>query len=513
VLLLTINRYTMKSFYLVFLGLTIPLFVLLQFSPWWSLVIVAIAMLLSAYYFYMTRLRGAESRNASLQQEIEQLQIHLDSSILKERKAYGEAETAKKVKRQLLATVNHEIRTPMNGMLGMTSLLGGTDLSREQREYIDMIRFCGENLLGTVNGMLVSDLLNFSKSDRESEELEKKDFELRNCVNEVLTMFAGRIGKDGPELSYRIEAQVPEQLNGDRKRLSQLLMNLVENAVRHTPNGEISLVVRSLPAAKDNGVTLEFELQDTGCGIAANRLNQLFNGTIGEEANGTVGEDESGQVEVQPKGLGLVICKKLAEIMGGSIGVKSQPGQGSIFTFSAVFGAALKPKHSPFNQGSAESGNKVILSDARKKVENKKQALSEAFSREFPLRILVAEDNEINQKLIIRILSKLGYEAGLAHNGKEVLEMAALQSYDLILMDVQMPEMDGLEATRMVRLCLEKQPVIIAMTANALDGDQNNCIQAGMDDYICKPVELNELIRQLEKWGGAIKSNRRIAER
>jgi two-component system sensor histidine kinase/response regulator len=493
----------MKRFYLVFLGLTIPLFVLLQFSPWWSLVIVAIAMLMSAYYFYMTRLRGAESRNASLQQEIEQLQVHLDSSILKERKAYGEAETAKKVKRQLLATVNHEIRTPMNGMLGMTSLLGETDLTKEQREYIETIRFCGENLLGTVNGILVSDQLNFSKSDRESEELEKKDFELRNCVNEVLTMFAGRIGQDGPELSYRIEAQVPEQLNGDRKRLSQLLMNLVENAVRHTPKGAISLVVRTLPAAKDNGVSLEFELQDTGCGIPANKLDTLFNGTIGEEV--------SGQDEGQPKGLGLVICKKLAEIMGGSIGVKSEPGQGSIFTFSAVFGSALKPKHSPLNQGSPESGKKVILSDARKKGENKKQELSEAFSREFPLRILVAEDNEINQKLIIRILSKLGYEAGLAHNGKEVLEMAALQSFDLILMDVQMPEMDGLEATRMVRLCLEKQPVIIAMTANALDGDQDNCIQAGMDDYICKPVEFNELIRQLEKWGGAIKSNRRVA--
>jgi CheY-like chemotaxis protein len=390
----------------------------------------------------------------------------------------------------------------MNGMLGMTSLLGETDLTREQRDYIDTIRFCGENLLGTVNGILVSDLLNFSKFDRDGEELEKRDFELRNCVNEVLMMFADRISKDGPELSYRIEAQVPEQLNGDRKRLSQLLMNLVENAIRYTPNGEISLVVRTSPAIKDNGVTLEFELQDTGCGIPANKLHQLFNGTIGEDA--------AGQVESQPKGLGLVICKKLAEIMGGNISVKSQPGQGSIFTFTAVFSPALKPKHSPLNTGSAENDKKVILSKIGKKEESKSQELSETFSREFPLRILVAEDNEINQKLILRILSKLGYEAGLAHNGKEVLEMADLSSYDLILMDVQMPEMDGLEATRMVRLCLEKQPVIIAMTANALDGDQDNCIQAGMDDYICKPVELNELIRQLEKWGGAIKSHRPV---
>jgi signal transduction histidine kinase/ActR/RegA family two-component response regulator len=493
----------MKRSYFVFLVVLIPCFFLLQYSPWWSLVIVAMAMLLTVYYFYMTRLQGAESRNTALQQEIAQLQVHLDSSILKEQKAYGEAEMAKKVKRQLLATVNHEIRTPMNGMLGMTSLLGETVLTREQRDYIDTIRFCGENLLGTVNGILVSDLLNFSKSDRDGEELEKKDFELRNCVNEVLAMFAGRISNDVPELSYRIEAQVPEQLNGDRKRLSQLLMNLVENAIRHTPNGEISLVVRTLPATKDNRTTLEFELQDTGCGIPANKLSQLFNGTIGEEA--------AGQAEGQPKGLGLVICKKLAEIMGGSIGVKSQPGVGSIFTFTAVFNPALKPKHSPLNPGSAENDKKVILSEVRKKGEKRPQELSETFSREFPLRILVAEDNEINQKLILKILSKLGYEAGLALNGKEVLEMVDLQSYDLILMDVQMPEMDGLEATRMLRLCLEKQPVIIAMTANALHGDQDNCIQAGMDDYICKPVELNELIRQLEKWGGAIKSNRPAA--
>jgi len=493
----------MKRFYFVFIGLTIPCFVLLQFSPWWSLAILGVAMLMSAYYFYRTRLQGAESRNMSLQQEIEQLQVQLDSSILKEQKTYGEAEIAKKVKRQLLATVNHEIRTPMNGMLGMTSLLGETDLSRDQREYIDTIRFCGENLLGTVNGMLVSDLLNFSKSDREGEELEKRDFELRNCVNEVMMMFAGRIDKDGPELSYRIEAQVPEQLNGDRKRLSQLLMNLVENAVRYTPKGEISLVIRTLSATKGAKSILEFELQDTGCGIPADKLNHLFNGTIGADA--------SGPAEGEPKGLGLVVCKKLVEIMGGSIGVKSQPGQGSIFTFNAMFSGALKPKHSPLNPGSADSGKKIIISKVNKNGENKVQELSESFSREFPLRILVAEDNEINQKIILKILSKLGYEAGLARNGKEVLEMADLQSYDLILMDVQMPEMDGLEATRMLRLCLEKQPVIIAMTANSLDGDQDNCIQAGMDDYICKPVELNELIRQLQKWGGAIKSKRPVA--
>jgi two-component system, sensor histidine kinase and response regulator len=491
----------MNRFYYVFLGLGVPAFILLHFYPWCAAIIVGLAMLLSAYFFYKTRLKGAESRNTSMRKEIGELQIQLDSSILKEQRANQEAETAKKVKRQMLATINHEIRTPMNGMLGMTLLLRDTELTKEQRDYIDTIRYCGENLLGTVNGLLVNDLLNFSKSDRAGEELDKKDFELHNCITEVLLLFAGRIEKNGPELSYCIEGQVPDQLNGDRKRLSQILMNLVENAVRYTPKGEISLVIRTLPAI-DHKTALEFELRDTGCGVPADKLDLLFSGMVGEEV--------SGSVEGEPKGLGLVVCKKLVEMMGGSIGVKSQPGGGSVFTFSILFNPAVKPKYSPLNPGTVERGKKISMSKVNKQEENKKRELSGAFSQEYPLRILVAEDNEINQKLILKILSKLGYEAGLARNGKEVLEMEGLSSYDLILMDVQMPVMDGLEATRMVRLCLEKQPVIIAMTANALDGDQDNCIQAGMDDYICKPVELPELIRQLEKWGGAIKSKQMI---
>jgi two-component system sensor histidine kinase/response regulator len=490
----------MKRFYLVFVGLTIACFALLRFSSWWSLAILGLAMLTCAYYFYLTRLKGAESRIIALQQEIEQLQVHLDSSILKEHKAYGEAEKAKKVKRQLLATVNHEVRTPMSGMLGMASLLVDTNLSKEQREYIDTIRFCGESLLTAVNGILVSDLLDFSKSDRAGEELEKRDFELRNCVNEVLSMFAGRIGEDGPELSFCIEDGVPEQVNGDRKRLSQILINLVENAVLNTPKGAISLFIRSSDVTKDDKASLEFEVRDTGGGIPANKLGQLFSGTIGEEL--------SGPTESDAKGLGLVVCKKLVEMMGGNIRVNSESGRGSSFIFSILFSPALKLKHSPLNPGMAATGKKTIIAGPHRKEEVNKQEFSESFSKEFPLRILVAEDNEINQKLTVMTLSKLGYQVSLANNGKEVLEMPDLPLYDLILMDVQMPEMDGLEATRMIRLCLEKQPIIIAMTANALDGDQDICIQAGMDDYISKPVVFSELISQLQKWGKAIKSSR-----
>jgi len=493
----------MKRFYVVFLALTLVFFVLLHYSGWWSLAAIGAGMLFTVYHFYLTRLKGMQSRMVDLEKEVEELHMQLDSSIAKEQKAYKESERAKDMKRRLLATVNHEIRTPMNGMLGMTSLLTETPLSTDQHEYVDTIRFCGESLLSAVNDILVSDILNFSKSDREGEELEKRDFEIRNCIKEVLMMFAGRIGPGGPDLAYCMEAQVPEQVNGDRKRVSQVLMNLVENAVRYTEKGEILITVRCIMAASggDNtlgSIGLAFEVKDTGSGIPENKMGQLFKG---------ISAQEPVNAGAAPGGLGLVVCKKLVELMGGSITVESQPDRGSTFTCRLFFTPALKPKYSPLNPGFSDAGKKIKLT-GNTGTSDPARALSEEFAKEFPLRILVAEDNAINQKLTMKVLAKLGYKAGLAENGKEVLEMADLEQYDVILMDVQMPVMDGLEATRMVRLCLKKQPVIIAMTANAMEGDQDDCIQAGMDDYISKPVEINALLTRLEKWGTAINAKR-----
>jgi signal transduction histidine kinase/ActR/RegA family two-component response regulator len=492
----------MKRFYIVFLVLLVAFFVLLHYSGWWSLAAIGAAMLFTVYHFYMTRLKGMQSRTVDLEKVVEELHVQLDSSISKEQKAYKEAERAKDMKRRLLATVNHEIRTPMNGMLGMTSLLVETPLSTDQREYVDTIRFCGESLLVAVNDILVSDILNFSKSDREGEELEKRDFEIRNCIKEVLMMFAGRIASGGPDLAYCMEAHVPEQVNGDRKRVSQVLMNLVENAVRFTTKGEILITVRSILAASAEAnnfgtIGLAFEVKDTGVGIPENKIDQLFKGISAQEpVNGGA----------TPGGLGLVICKKLVELMGGTITVESQLNQGSTFTCRFFFAPALKPKYSPLNPGFSDAGKKIKLTGNLGT--DPARTLSEEFAKEFPLRILVAEDNAINQKLTMKVLAKLGYKAGLAENGKEVLEMADLEQYDVILMDVQMPVMDGLEATRMLRLCLKKQPVIIAMTANAMEGDQDDCIQAGMDDYVSKPVEINALLARLEKWGTAINAKR-----
>lgn len=493
----------MKRFYLIFLLLSIAFIVLLHYSPWWSLGAVGAAMLIIAYNFYLTRLQGAESRSNVLQTEVEELHIQLDSSISREEKANKEAEKAKDIKRHLLAKINHEIRTPMNGMLGMATLLVQTPLNNDQREYTDTIRFCGENLLSTVNDILITDILNFSKWDGQGEELEKRDFELGNCVKEVLMMFVGRIDKDGPDLAYYIDEQVPDQVNGDRKRLSQVLMNLIENAVRYTRKGEILIRIRhgageaQIPGT-DNRIGVSFEVSDSGTGITEDKLPQLFKGI---SSQGTADEANDGA------GLGLVICKRLVELMGGSIHVESKPGIRTVFGFHIFFTPALKPKYSPLRTGSPDAGKKIIL-NGRTSAENGRHMLSEDFSKKFPLRILVAEDNAINQKLAMKVLAKLGYEPGLAQNGKEVLEMADLEQYDLILMDVQMPVMDGLEATRMLRLCLTKQPVIIAMTANVMQGDQDDCIQAGMDDYICKPVEMNDLLGRLEKWGAAINAKR-----
>jgi signal transduction histidine kinase/CheY-like chemotaxis protein len=497
----------MKRFYLVFFVLSLVFLTLLRYSMLWSLVAIGAGMLFSAYHFYMTRLRGMQTRNLALQKELEELHEQLDSSITKEQRAYKEAERAKAVKRDLLATVNHEIRTPMNGMLGMTSLLVETPLSNDQREYVDTIRYCGENLLSTVNNILVSDILNFSKSDREGEALDKKDFEIRNCIKEVLTMFVNRIEPGGPDLAYCIEAQVPEQVNGDRKRLSQVLMNLVENSVRYTRKGEIVIHVRSVApppdAPTDGRIGLAFEVRDTGSGITPGKMDQLFKGIAVQEPGGSPGPaEEKGAV-----GLGLVVCKKLVELMGGAISVESVPDRGSVFTCQIYFAPAIKPKYSPLNPGFSEAGKKIKLTGISNE-QNSKPMLSEEFAKEYPLHILLAEDNDINQKLTMKVLTKLGYKASLAQNGKEVLEMADIEQYDLILMDVQMPVMDGLEATRMLRLCLNRQPVIIAMTANAMEGDQDACIQAGMDDYISKPVEITALLKRLEKWGSAIKARK-----
>ena len=609
----------MKKFYIFLLLGCIGFFALLSYSLWWFLAGIGACMLFLAYRFYVTRLHAAEARNGTLEEKIEGLHVQLDSSIRKEQKTSKEAELARQFKQQLLTTISREVRTPMNGVLGMAALLAETSLDKEQREYTETIRQSGETLLAVVNLLLVDGLLNFSQSDKDDSNLVNKDFDLRNCLEEVLDMFADRAGKAGLDLLYDIDNNVPEQVIGDNKRVRQILINLVENALRHTTKGEIYVCVHLFREPEDNKVELGFEVRDTGAGIPADKIEGIFKG-LSDQSSPKGDEQEI-------TGLGLVICKKLAEMMEGWIEVQSEPGKGSVFTFCirvsisrkvrrnflAYDVAMLEGKQVLVAEDSAtglgilmkqleqwkmlplpaESGRQALeilsrhtdpdlvisgmdLQDmdgirlagsvrerypdlpfillARAGDGRYKQApdlfssvlfrpirqnmlrdqllglfsgakrtshgqpltmnkLSVEFSKQYPLRILVAEDNVVNQKIAIKILSKLGYQADLAANGKEVLEtITHEQQYDLILMDIQMPEMDGLEATRMIRLSLQVQPVIIAMTANAMQGDRDDCMQAGMDDYISKPIQLDELVGQLEKWAIVIKGKRPVSD-
>jgi signal transduction histidine kinase/DNA-binding response OmpR family regulator len=609
----------MKKFYIIFLALPILFFTLLYLSIWWFIGCVAVTMAYIAYRFYALRLQALNSRNVILEQQVDDLQERLELSVVKEQKTGKEAEQAKKSKQQLLSVLSHEIRTPMNGVMGMTMLLADSALTKEQREYTDTISSCGETLLTSVNNILVNDILDFSKLHHDGMKLEYKDFDLRDCVEEVLQMFAGKAGKAGLDLVYEIDQDVPTQLIGDNKRLRQILMNLVENAVKFTRKGEIFIGIHYCSSAvAGNPPELNFEVRDTGIGITKEQLKQLFKGIPGKEILNN-GEPES-------SGLGLVICKKLVEMMGGQIEVKNLPQQGSTFSFRIPITPGMKPlrEHAQQNnmihlQGkhvlvvddnptsltalvnqmiawkmlssSADSGKQAlemlsknsgfdlvltavdmtdidgvqlaksirnqypaipviamnyagdetykqepelfasvltkpirqamlrdqllqILSVAKiERVENSTSSLSDNFSSQFPLRILIAEDNLTNQKIATRILSKLGYQPAIANNGKEVMEMISLEHYDIILMDVLMPEMSGLEATRMIRTCLEIQPIIIAMTANVMQGDRDDCIQAGMDDYMSKPIELKKLLSQLEKWSLVIRERRAIGIR
>jgi len=316
----------MKKFYILLFAVPVLLFTILYVSIWWFLAAVAVVMIFTAYRFYAVRLSAMRTENEILEQQVEELHIQLDNSIVKEQKATKEAENVRQLKQQLLTIMSHEIRTPMNGVMGMSLLLTDTPLNTEQQEYVKTIRNCGESLLTTVNDILANDALDFSKLDREEKKLDYKDLDLRDCVEETLDMFAGKAAKAGFDLLYEIDANVPAQIIGDSKRLRQVLMNLVENAVKFTTHGEVFTAIHLENNETGNNPMLSFEVRDTGTGIAKDQLRQLFKGIPGKEFNR--------EAEQQTSGLGLVICRKLAELMGGNIEVKSQEGQGSTFTFT-----------------------------------------------------------------------------------------------------------------------------------------------------------------------------------
>ena len=439
-----------------------------------------------------TRLRKTVREHRRLEAAVRERteELELQKNLVERQKGEIEellrqSQEASQLKSEFLANMSHEIRNPMNAVIGMAQLALNTSLDTEQRDYIETVKDSADALLVVIN-----DILDFSKIEAGKLELAQEPFSVRRCVADAVRVFAWKVREKGLRLGTHVSDDVPDSMVGDADRLRQILLNLVGNATKFTERGGIEVGVTlagSMEIQAGPPYRLRFSVRDSGIGIARNQQALIFEAFV--QADGSSKRRQSGT------GLGLAICSKLVHLMGGSIEVESTPGCGSEFSFTvplAVASAAPSPM-AALPVAALDSGMGDLL---RRRVS--------------PLRILLAEDNRVNQKLAQRVLEQVGYVVTVVEDGRQAIEAVRDEEFDLVLMDVQMPVMDGFEATMSIREMerndaaagdLARHIPIIAMTAHAMTGDREQCLRMGMDAYVPKPIVLSVLIDTIERVG------------